>query len=148
MAQTTGQISSRDFKIETSVDGAAWEDQSGITFTIDPGDQVRATGSRHTFDGDTPLTTSGKLEARTLKIEFAYTEGASDLYADVLAAQINNTAFYIRWHPKGGQSNEFKFTTAAGTASKLTDPKGDADSGAPVVCAFELFTAGVTKGVN
>lgn len=148
MAQITGAISSKDFKIETSVDGAVWEDQSGTAINIDPGDIERAVGSKKTFDGDTAIVTSGKLEPMEIKVEFVYTEGASDLFTDAYNAQFNNTAFYVRWHPRHGESGEFKYTTASGFVSKLSAPPGDSESGDPVVCAFSLTTPGITKGVN
>jgi len=148
MAQITGAISARDFKIETSVDGAAWTDRSGSITTIDPGERERASGNKKTFDGDTPIVTTGKLEVMEIKVEFVYTEGASDLYVDADNAQVNNTAYYLRWHPKHGESGEFKYTTASGFVTKLSPPPGDSESGDPVMCSFILVTPGVTRGAN
>ncbi len=145
MAQTTGQISSKDYVIETSVDGAVWVDQSGVAIKIDPGARSVMTGKAHTFAGKKPLLTAGKLEGMTVKTEFVYTEDAAELFDDAWNAQVNETDFYIRWAPKGGQSGESRFTTDKGIVKNLTPPAGDAGSGNPVICSFDLETADVTR---
>lgn len=147
MAQTTGAISSTDFKIETSPDGSAWTDRSGFATKITPSGGERPTGQKHTFDGDTPIVTKGKRSARSYAVEYVYTEGASDLFEVVRAAHEAGSAFYLRWSPKGGQTGEFQFTTAAGVITTFTEPMGDAGSADPVVLSFELVTPSSTKSV-
>lgn len=146
MSQTTGAISSKDFKIESSVNGSSWEDQSGIAMKIDPTGGERATGEGYTFDGDVPVVTVGKRASMMVNVEYLYTEGASDFFEDARAAYEAGTAFYIRWSPKGGQTGEFQFTTAQGVIKNFKYPPGDANSGEPVICSFDLQAPSIAKG--
>lgn len=147
MAQTTGAISSKEFKIETSTDGAAWEDQSGIAMKINPGQSQRMSGEAYTPTGDTPIITTGKRQPIEDTVEYVYTEGASELFEDVRAAHEADSDFYLRYSPKGGQAGEFQFSTAKGKVTVFSNPPMDAGSGAPVVCSFTLKHAGWTKSV-
>jgi hypothetical protein len=147
MSQTTGAISSKDYKIETSTNGSSWEDQSGIAMKLEPSGGERATGEGFTFDGDTPIITGGKRAGVTVNVEYVYTEGASDFFEDVRTAYEAGSAFYIRWSPKGGQTGEFVFTTDAGIVKSLKYPAGDAASGDPVISSFDLHTPKITKSV-
>lgn len=145
MAQITGAISSREFKIEISANGSSWTDVSGTAAKVTPTPRKRMSGKAFTFDGDVPIVSAGKLDAMTIGVEFVYTEGASDLFEVIRAAQEAATNYYVRWSPKGGQTGEFLYTTASGVITSFDLPKGDAGSGDPVICSFELETPGVTK---
>src|SRR3990167_9193317 len=134
MAQITGQISSKDFVIEGSPDNSVWTDWSGAVTLLTPGGGERRTGMKHTADGDFPLTTRGKREAETWHVEFAYSEGASDLY-EIVRARFEATGgsdYYLRYAPRGGQSGEFRYTTALGHVQNLTRPPMNPESAAPV----------------
>ena len=148
MAQTTDGISSREFKIESSTDGSAWTDRSGFACKITPSGGERDSGKKHTFDGDPPILVRGKIDAKMLAVEFVYTEGGSDFWTAAYTAYMNNTAFYLRWHPKGGQTGEYKFTTTAGIVKNCAEPAGDADSADVVLGRFDLEVASITQAAN
>ncbi len=147
MAQTTGGISSKDYKIESSPDGSAWTDRSGFGLKIDPSGGDRDTGSVKTFDGDKPIQGRGKRNLIMVACEMVYTEGASDFYEIVRAAYEAGSDFYLRWSPKGGQTGEFVHTTDVGVVKNFKYPAGDASNGNPVVVPFGLETTGITKSV-
>jgi hypothetical protein len=145
MAQTTGAISSKDYKIETSPDGSAWTDRSGNAMKLSESGGERMTGTAHTFDGDVPIVTAGKRAEKTFNVEFVYSEGASDLFEVVRASYEAGSAFYVRYSPKGGQTNEFLYTSDAGYVTNVQNPPGDASNGDPVVCSFDFITPKFTK---
>ena len=147
MAQTTGAISSVDARIETSPDGAAWTDHSGESVRLTPSGGGRQRGQRNTFDGESPVVTTGKRELMEFEVEYLYTEGASDLFEVARAAFEANSNFYIRWAPKGGQTGEFRFTTAVGKIAAFQYPVIDAGSPDPIAQTFQLIAASVTKAV-
>jgi hypothetical protein len=137
MAQTTGAISSKDFKIEGSVNGSAWVDYSGVALKLTPSARERATSETHTADMDTPIVLAGKLSAQVVDVEFLYTEVSTELFDDLQAQHIaaGGGAWYWRWSPKGGQSTEWQFTTTAGFINMLSNPPMDMSgaAAAPVV---------------
>lgn len=147
MAQNTGAISSAEFKVEGGTNGSSWTDYSGTTLKITPSGGDRASGEVNTFDGDTPIVTWGKRASVDITVEYVYSEGASDLFEALRAAYEAGTAWYWRWAPKGGQSGEFQFATAAGRITAFEYPKGDAGSGAPVVLTAVQKSASFTKSV-
>lgn len=147
MAQITGAISSREYTIQTSPDGAVWTDRSGSAVKIAPASVTRKSGEVNTFDGDLPIVTAGKRQSQIHHVDCVYTEGASDIYEIARIAFEAITDFYIRYAPKGGQTGEFQFTTLAGKIVSLDDPVGDANTGDPVVFGFDLKVPGRTKSV-
>ena len=148
MTQITGFISPKAYKIETSPDGSTWTDRSGATVAIEMNERTRISGEEYTFDGDTAAITSGPLEPLEVTHKFLYTEGASDLFDDVEAVQTANTAWYIRWTPKGGTTGDFKYTSGAGIVTGLMYPLGAKSDGKPVVCQYTLKFAALTKAAT
>jgi hypothetical protein len=147
MAQTTGAVNSVDARIETSPDGSAWTDHSGESVKLTPTGGDRQVGQRNTFDGDTPVVLTGKKDVSEVDVEYLYTEGASDLFEVARAAKEANSNFYIRWAPKGGQSGEFRFTTAVGKITEFQYPPIDAGAADPIALSFKLVNGGITKAV-
>lgn len=138
MAQTTGGISARDAKLEGSANGSSWTDFSGFANTVETEDVERDVGEAHTFDGDVPVVRGGKRKATKIKVMVVYTEGVSDAWPTIRAAFEAGTDYYLRISPKGGQTGESQFTSAAGVISKLIYPKLEAGPGAVVLAGFEL----------
>lgn len=145
MSQTTGAISFKDVKTETSPDNSNWTDISGFasSVTIDGGERV--TGTKATFDGDTLILRSAKRTTLTVTMSIAYTEGASDPTEAIRAIYEAGSDYYLRWSPKGGDSTEFLYTTAAGIIKLPLYPGGEAESGDPVMVDIVLETPLVTK---
>lgn len=146
MAQTTGAISSKDYKLEGGVNGSSWEDYSGVSFKATFPGKERATSEKHTAEGDTPIVLAGKMSAQKVTVEFLYTEVSSELYSDLLTAHDAGTAWYWRASPKGGQSTEFQFTTGAGFIEHLDTPPMDEDnSAAPITISVTTIHPTNTK---
>jgi len=145
MAQTTGQISFKDVKLEISPDNSVWTDISGFSASVTVAGGERITGKAFTFDGDVPLQGVGKREMLTVTSSIVYTEGASDPTETIRAIYEAGSDFYKRWSPKGGDSAEFLYTTAAGVVMQPTYPSGEAGSGDPIMWDFVLETPQITK---
>ena len=145
MTQTTAGISFKDAKIESSPDNSNWTDISGFasTFAIDGGERI--TGIKYTFDGDTAILRSSKRGPLMVTVNIAYTEGAADPTEVIRAIYEAGSDFYLRCSPKGGDSTEFLYTTAAGVVKNPLYPSGDAESGDPVMVDIVLETPKVTK---
>ena len=145
MAQTTGGLSFKDNKVETSPDNSNWTDISGFASTISVDGGERITGIKFTFDGDTAILRSSKRGPLTVTVNIAYTEGASDPTEVIRAIYEAGSDFYMRWSPKGGDSTEFLYTTDAGVVKSPLYPGGDAESGEPAMIDFVLETPSITK---
>jgi hypothetical protein len=148
MAQTTGAIGSKDFIIETSPDGTIWTDRSGQIVRISPAPITRRVGQTNTFGStDTAIVTAGQRPAVTYHLDMLYTEVSSELWEIARISIEAGADFYIRYAPKGGQTGEFRFTSAVGKLSSLDYPVADANSGDPVYAGVDFITPGFTKAV-
>lgn len=145
MTQSTGGISSADYVIESSPDGSTWTDRSNVAVKLTPTGGNRKAGEVNTADGDTPIVTFGKRESMDIAIEYVYTEVSGELFGAMEAAHVAGTAWYWRWAPKGGQTGEFRYTTAAGKITQFEYPKMDQTNGDPVVLTAMQKSATVTK---
>jgi hypothetical protein len=147
MAQVTGAMSSAEGRLWVSTDGSAWTDVSGATTTVVPSGGGKMTGETYTLDGDNPIVTSGKNTPFELAITAVYTEGASDLFEIVRPLFEAGSPVYVRWSPKGGQTGEFMFTSAAGRVTALTYPGLAADNGNPIPTGLTWRGPKPTKSV-
>ena len=145
MAQATNQITLRDLEISLSTNGSSWTDISGFANSIGIGGGDREIGEFFTADGDIPVLGAGKRAALELTVKILYTEGGSDPYTTVRSAYENATALYVRFSPKGGDSGEFMFTSAAGYVMNAVYPQGEVQSGEPTPVEFILKTPSLTK---
>jgi hypothetical protein len=147
MAQMTGAISARAQKVEISTNGTVWTDISGFANSVEPDGGERALEEAFTFDGDTPILTTGKRAGLKIKTRIIYSEGVSDGQEVVRAAYEAASALYLRWSPKGGTTGQFQYTTSQGVVTSQVYPKGDASSAEAIATEFELVVASVTKAV-
>ena len=145
MAQTTGAISFKDCKIETSPDNSNWTDVSGFASTVTMDGGERMTATKGTFDGDTLILRSSKRATITVTVNLVYTEGASDPVEVIRAVYEAGSDFYGRWSPKGGDSSEFLYTSDAGVVKSPLYPGGDGESPDIVMTDFVLETPAITK---
>ena len=147
MAQATGGQSFYDALVEIKPAGGVWIDISGwgSSIAIDGGD--RTTGEGYTFDGDVAIIGIAKRAPRTVTVRCLYTESASDPYERALDAYRNHTALQVRWSPKGGDTNESRYTTSANDSYVVNcpPPVGEANGGEPTMFEFSVFTSDVTK---
>lgn len=147
MSQTTGQISFKDCKVETSLNGSSWTDISGFAASVMVDGGERMIGKEFTFDGDTPLMTGGKRDLLEVTVKSVYTEGASDPIEVFRAAYEACSAMYLRWSPKNGQAGEFQYTTGAGIVKTSTYPSGEAESPDPVTLEVTVAVPSIAKSV-
>lgn len=145
MAQTTGGISFVNCKVEFSTNGTTWTDVSGFASTVDVGGGVRATGEAYTFDGLNAIVRRGKAESYEITIESIYTEGAGEAYAMTKTAFESGSDLYVRWSPKGGTSGNKQYTSSVGIVTDPPWPKGDADSGDPVLVTTKIKCTSITE---
>jgi hypothetical protein len=142
MAQTTEYYSMKNAKLEFSVNGSAWTDASGQSNLVEWDGFERMHEFTHTFDGDTPLLTTANKEGGSVRFRAVYTEGASDIAVTAQTAYDNDTAFYMRWSPRGGASGQKQYTTASGKVIKPVYPAGEVNADA-VLVEIEMVTPSI-----
>lgn len=154
MAQTTDALSGADFQIEISDDGATWDDISGSTNAVNPGNTTIMSGETYTGDGAGPIITVGKREPIELDVRIVYTETAGEAFELVRAAADGNRRLYLRYSPGGGNVGDARYTVAdsagaaaAGVLTEVTYPEVDAGSGDPVLAGFKLKAAYLARSV-
>ena len=145
MPQTTNALSSKAAKVYISTDGSTFTDISGYGVSVEGGEQSRISGEAYTFDGDTAVITSGKLEPIEITVKSIYTEENTGIFETARALFEAGTTLYLRWQPAGNASGDFIFTTSEGVITSFQYPPIDAASGDPILCAFTLKVARVTK---
>lgn len=139
MAQTTSAQSARNVVVEHSTDGSSWTDCSGLANTIKWDGGERETGNTHTFTGDAPVHTRGKLGESTVVLNAIYTESGSEVARIAHAAYKNGTPFYLRWAPLGATTGNIRYTTSAGTVKNPVVPtEMKADSGDALAVEISL----------
>ena len=143
MAQTTEYWTMKNAKLEFSVNGTAWTDASGYTNQVEWDGFERQNEFTHTFSGESPLLSTGKKEGGTVKYRAIYTEGAGDIVATAQSAYDNDTAFYMRWSPRGGGSGSKQYTTAAGKVTKPPYPGGELNA-ETILVEIEMATPSIT----
>jgi|SRR5581483_11778806 len=148
MAQTTGGMAGAAAQIEMSTNGSSWTDISGFANSVEPDGGDRDIGSVFTFDGDTPILTSGKRKEMTIKANIVYTEGGSEAFETYRQAYENNTRFYLRWTPAGNTSGKFQFISSAGFAKSAPYPGVKADDADALLFEGDIVVASVTKAVH
>lgn len=148
MAQTTGGVAGAAAQVEMSTNGSSWTDISGFANAVEVDGGERQIGSIFTFDGDTPLLTSGKREALGLKTSIVYTEGGSEAFETYRQAYENNTRFYLRWTPAGNTAGKFQFISSAGFAKTPPYPAVKADEAEALLFDAEITVASITKAVH
>jgi len=148
MAQTTNAMSAKGAKVFLSTNGSTWTDDiSGEATSVESTEQSRISGENYTFEGDTPVITSGKREPMEITVNTIYTEESADTFETVRALfeAAGGTALYLRWQPAGNTAGDFVFTTSAGVITNFSYPPIDASSGDPILCTFTLKVASITK---
>lgn len=145
MAQTTAGLSFKDCTVEGSPNNSDWVDFSGFASSVAVDGGERVTGVKFTFDGDTGILRSAKRGLLTVTVSVAYTEGAAGPTEVIRAIYEAGSDYYLRWSPKGGDSTEFLYTTAAGVVKNPLYPGGEAESGEPAMVDIVLETPSVTR---
>jgi len=147
MAQTSTAYSARNSVLEISTDGSSWTNISGSSSSVTPGDGTRLTGTAHTFDGDGPIITAGKLDAQESTIAILYTETSGEAYETARAAFVAaSSTLYVRVDPLGATTGNFRHTTGKGVITAFPQfAEIDASSGDPMMIEFTVQHGGWTK---
>ncbi|MDD2921793.1 MAG: hypothetical protein PHQ36_05850 [Anaerolineales bacterium] len=146
MAQTTGQMSFADAKVEIKIAAGAWVDIGGEFTKIEVDGGERKSGEAFTQTGDTPVLTKGKREKYTVKGSVVYTEGTTTPWKLLWDAHKAGSDVQVRWSPKGGSTGDYQFSSAAtgNVLKNVTPPVGEASNGDPIMSEFSLETADIT----
>jgi hypothetical protein len=144
MAQTTEYYSMKNANVEFSVNGSTWTDASGESNLVEWDGFEREHEFTGTFDGETKILTTGKREGGTVKFRAIYTETATDIRQVAQDAYDADSAFYLRWSPRGGASGQKQYTTAAGRVVKPVYPQGELNAEA-ILVEVEVVTPAITE---
>lgn len=148
MAQITGAVSARNAVVEISTDGSTWTDVSGAANKVDPGTTGRDFGETNTFDGDSPIVTSGKKKSVELSVSIVYTEGGSDAFEIFRSAYENQTDIYLRYSPKGSTTGYNLYTSSVGKVFDFMYPAIDAGSAAAIMVDLKFRASSITKSTR
>ena len=144
MTQTTGGMSARALKVEYAVNTGggfgSYVDISGYAASVEPSGAERGVGEQHTFDGDTPIVTTGKLSAARAVLRSVYTQTDSEAFDAIYDAKVNNYPFKLRWSVPGGATGDKQYEVE-GYVTKCTPPGGDAGSADVVLFEAEVVSA-------
>lgn len=144
MAQTTTAYTMRNCVLESSTNGTTWTAISGFANEVSWDGGERDTDGVKTFEGDTPVQTTGKRNLITVTAKVVYTEGVSDPAVTAQTAYEAGTDYYLRWSPRGGTSGQRMYTSAAGRIKNPVLPQGDVNAATPLLVEIVLETPNVT----
>ncbi len=148
MAQTTVAMSSKNGKVEYSLDATTFVDISGTANSVTPSGGDRKSGEAYTADGDTALLVTGKREPIEVVVKVLYTEatGTPNAFEPLATVYASGAGACIRWSPTAytaSASNRYTTAGTAGTAmvcpiTKWSFPALDFASGDPVMVEFTV----------
>lgn len=144
MTQTTGGLSFTKAKVFVSTDNSSWTDVSGHAASVAVSGGSRAVGEQNTFDGLTPIVTTGKRAATDVTVRFVYTETAAEPF-EVIRAQHEDAdgTLYVQYTPV--EPSGFWFKSGAGILMDMTYPQGEVPSGDPIMSEFTVKCGALTK---
>lgn len=145
MAQTTGQTTAYDLKLELSTNGTVWTDASGSANKIEPSGGDREVSETSTFGGYPPIVSQGPKKSIEVKISALYTEVTGESWDVLRAAYEAGTPIYIRYSPKGGTIGSAQFTSGQGVVKTPVWPSADASDSKPMAFECTAVVPGFTK---
>jgi hypothetical protein len=129
MAQTTNAKMFVNAKVELSTDDSAWTNISGHGAAVAVDDGAVIVAEEHTFDGDTPIIQGGKRAGLDVTVRFLYTETSEEPFEVARAIyETDGKACYVRYSPLGGDTGDFRFSSAQGVMQEFMYPQGEAES--------------------
>lgn len=142
-SQTTGAMSGRNVVVEFSLDNATWTDISGHATSVKPSGGDRITDEEYTFAGDTALIRAGKREPVEVEFAFLYTQGVSEPFAVLKAAQKAGETSSVRWSYAGGQTGDTRYTVTDATIVNVAYPEAEASSAKPLPAMLKVKAADI-----
>jgi len=149
MAQTTDSIWGGAASVGISVNGSSWTDIVSHGMKVSPEGGDRRVGEAYVFDDENPIVKVGKLNSRSTRVDFVYTETATDAF-EVVRAQFEAAGggtMYVRWSPAGGGVGDAGYTSDAGFVSDLRYPDVDSEADGPIVLFFVVHHAALTRAL-
>ena len=149
MAQTTDSIWGGAASVGISSDGSTWTSIISHGMKVSPEGGDRRVGEAYVFDDENPIVKVGKLNSRSTRVDFVYTETATDAF-EVARAQFEAAGggtMYVRWSPAGGGVGDAGYTSDAGFVSDLRYPEVDSEADGPIVLFFVVHHAALTRSV-
>ena len=149
MAQTTDSIWGGAANVGISSDGSTWTDivSHGMKVTPEGGD--RRVGETWVFDDENAIVKVGKKNPRQTRVDFVYTEIATDAF-EVVRAQYEAAgggSLYVRWSPSGGGVGDAGYTTDAGFVQDEPFPGVDSEEDGPILTHFVLQHSAITRSI-
>ena len=145
MAQTTGAMSPQNMYLGFSTDGSTWTEVTGSGNSVSKSGGERESGSARTFGYTAPIVKYGGKAPLRYTIRGVYSEKAAEAYLLAQAAYDNDTDFYFRYSPGGGDSGDLGFTASAGKVMNPPYPDGSADTPDPILIEFDVEFASLTQ---
>lgn len=119
MAQNTGSMSSKNGKVEYSLDASTWVDISGSANQVTVSGGERMTGDMFTAAEDTALIATGKRQPYEITMHGIYSEttGTPEFFEALATVYKSGAGVALRWSPAGyNATNEKRFTTATNSS--------------------------------
>ena len=151
MAQNTGGMSSKDGKVEYSLDASTWVDISGSANAVTVSGGERMTGDAFTGAEDTAIIATGKRQPYDIVFRGIYSEttGTPQWFEALDTVYRSGAGVAFRWSPAGyNATNEKRFTTATNSSGSAAAavvtitgwqyPSLDFSTGDFIVCEMTL----------
>ena len=123
MAQNTGNMSSKNGKVEYSLDASTWVDISGSANTVTVTGGERMTGDMFTGAEDTALIATGKRQPYVIEMRGVYSEttGTPEFFEALMTVYKSGAGVALRWSPTAyTAANQKRFTTATNSSGSAT----------------------------
>lgn len=149
MAQTTDSKWGGAAYVGVSVNGTSWTDLGSHAMKVTPEGGDRRVGEAYVFDDENPITKVGKLNPRDTRVDFVYTEIATDAF-ELAREQFESAGggtLYVRWSPNGGGVGDAGYTSDAGFVSDLRYPEVDSEADGPITLFFVVHHAALTRSI-
>lgn len=153
MAQMTTAISAKDLSVSYTTDGTNFTDMSGYAGTVSIEGGERMLGEFYTFDGQTAIITTGKIQPLTITVMVVYDETATAPYPVLLPYWVAGSSVGLKWSPKGlvsGTTGEWVYTSQFAYSKIVTlgYPGGEASSPDAITMEMTVQCATITTSTS
>lgn len=149
MTQTTDSIWGGAAYVGISTDGSTWTDIASHAMRVSPEGGDRRTGEAYVFDDEDPIVKVGKKNPRQTRVDFVYTEVATDAF-EVARAQFEAAGggtLYVRWSPSGGGVGDAGYTSDAGFVQDMNYAPVDSEEDGPMQCYLVVQHSSITRSI-
>jgi hypothetical protein len=126
--------------IQYSEDDASWDECSTLVTSLDHSGGERITGEQLPFNADTFCIGVGARQPLSLNFRILFQNSPLSFWQTIWDAYEDNSDFYFRWFPGGGNEGDIGIETGAGRITAIPLPaQGEASNAAPLTVEFTLF---------